>query len=84
MSPRKALTQADIALRPGQLTTRGFMQHIELGQLLNKLYGRKYLANVLSSHMYVRTTNYARTVQVMLIYRLYFENIGNNGSVILL
>lgn len=64
MSPRKALTEADTALRPGQLTTRGFMQHIELGQLLNKIYGKNYLADIVSSQMYVRTTNYARTVQV--------------------
>jgi hypothetical protein len=48
----------------GQLTTRGFMQHIELGKQLSSLYGT-FLRGVSTDRMYVRSTNYARTVQVI-------------------
>jgi hypothetical protein len=47
----------------GQLTVRGFMQHIELGKQLHMLYG-KFLQNTSTNSIYVRSTNYGRTVQV--------------------
>jgi hypothetical protein len=47
----------------GQLTVRGFMQHIELGEQLHMLYS-KFLQNTSTNSLYVRSTNYGRTVQV--------------------
>jgi hypothetical protein len=66
MNPRKTLKKPDVSLSPGQLTTRGFMQHIELGGLFHDLYSG-FLGKVASSQLYVRSTNYARTVQVSLL-----------------
>jgi hypothetical protein len=63
MNPRKTLKKPDASLSPGQLTTRGFMQQIELGSLFHELYSG-FLTQVASSQLYVRSTNYARTVQV--------------------
>jgi hypothetical protein len=39
------------------------MQHIELGKQLNTLYGN-FLQNTSTNSIYVRSTNYGRTVQV--------------------
>jgi hypothetical protein len=48
----------------GQVTSRGFMQHIHLGKHLHQAY-KGYLERVKSPvNLYVRSTNYDRTVQV--------------------
>ena len=64
INPKKRLQQSDHSLPPGQLTTRGFMQHIQLGQLFHNLYGSNFFSKIKAEQMYVRSTNYARTVQV--------------------
>lgn len=65
LNPKKALRKSDYSLAPGQLTSRGFMQHVHLGQLLHSYYGKEFLDKLSSSYqVYVRSTNYARTVQV--------------------
>ena len=65
LDPHKVLSGSDYTLPPGQLTSRGFMQHIDLGQLLHGYYATALLNQVTSSsQLYVRSTNYARTVQV--------------------
>ena len=53
----------DLDLAPGQLTTRGFMQHIRLGRALRASY--RDLMNSIKSpnQIYVRSTNYVRTIQ---------------------
>jgi hypothetical protein len=44
------------------------MQHVALGEQLKEYYGADFLKGITSSQgVYVRSTNYARTVQVMLI-----------------
>ena len=54
----------DAKLLPGQLTTRGFMQHIALGTMLASVYERFLTRRVKSlADVYVRSTNYARTLQ---------------------
>lgn len=67
LNAKKTLLKAGSALAPGQLTTRGFMQHIELGRQLHATYGKAFLSRVQAGSMYVRSTNYARTVQVQLL-----------------
>jgi hypothetical protein len=54
---------ADSSIAPGILTTRGFMQHINLGQYLARAYN-KFLSNYVTSvdSIYVRSTNYRRTI----------------------
>jgi hypothetical protein len=54
----------DFELEQGQLTTRGFMQHIHLGSLLRKTYSSFLNTQIKSvSNLYVRSTNYDRTIQ---------------------
>jgi hypothetical protein len=54
----------DFELEQGQLTTRGFMQHIHLGSLLRKTYSSFLNTHIKSvSNLYVRSTNYDRTIQ---------------------
>ena len=65
MNPKKAFLKSDFLLEIGQLTTRGFMQHIQLGEQFKRYYGNTFLQSVThSGNIYVRSTNYARTVQV--------------------
>jgi len=54
---------SDYLLGPGQLTSRGYMQHIHLGDHLRTFYSLflKELGSV--NELYVRSTNYARTIQ---------------------
>lgn len=54
----------DTELPPGRLTSRGFMQHVVLGQALHKAYSPFLASNVHSvDHVHVRSTNYERTIQ---------------------
>jgi hypothetical protein len=53
----------DFSLSPGQLTSRGFMQHIYLGQLLHSTY-QEYFDLLKTNDIYVRSTNYLRTIRV--------------------
>lgn len=55
--------EADSSIAPGILTTRGFMQHIYLGQYLARVYN-KFLENSITSldSVYIRSTNYRRTI----------------------
>jgi hypothetical protein len=64
LNPNKAFQQSDFTLEQGQLTTRGFMQHLELGKMIHTLY-QDYLSQIqYSNQVYIRSTNYARTIQV--------------------
>lgn len=57
-------SNGDFELEQGQLTTRGFMQHIHLGSLLRKTYSSFLNTHIKSvSNLYVRSTNYDRTIQ---------------------
>jgi hypothetical protein len=59
-----AFRQSDLSLQQGQLTSFGFMQHIQLGSLLHTSY-RNYLQSFDEpSEIYVRSTNYIRTIRV--------------------
>ena len=55
---------SDFNLNQGQLTTRGFMQHILLGKILQKSYST-FLKNSIKSpsNVVVRSTKYDRTIQ---------------------
>jgi hypothetical protein len=70
--------ESDHSIAPGQLTTRGFMQHIQLGTLLHSAYG-SFLNQLTPRDVYVRSTNYLRTIRVIsyeyffvLLFNLYF------------
>lgn len=47
---------------PGHLTSEGFSQHVELGRALRIPYGN-LLGEVKSEELYIRSTNYERTIQ---------------------
>jgi len=56
--------KGDLALPPGKLTSRGFMQHVLLGQALQRAYQRFLQQHVLTpKNVQVRSTNYDRTIQ---------------------
>lgn len=68
IDPKIIFQKSDFTLPQGQLTSRGFAQHLELGQVLSRAYGKSYLQQVSDvNSVYVRSTNYARTIQVRLI-----------------
>ncbi len=65
-------TKADRDLLPGELTSKGFMQHIYLGELLHKKY-KTFLSKVVSAkQVYIRSTNYNRTVQSVVAFIISF------------
>lgn len=65
LDSRIVFQRSDMTLPQGQLTSRGFAQHLELGQILHDAYGKAYLQTMLEAdQVYVRSTNYARTIQV--------------------
>ena len=56
--------KSDFSLDQGQLTTRGFMQHILLGKILKKSYSTFLEKNIKSQiNVVVRSTKYDRTIQ---------------------
>jgi hypothetical protein len=64
LDSRIVFQRSDMTLPQGQLTSRGFAQHLELGQILYDAYGKAYLQTMLEAdQVYVRSTNYARTIQ---------------------
>jgi hypothetical protein len=65
LDPQGIMHSADRELGPGQLTSRGFMQHVSLGQQLRALYHPSgfLLALRVPEQIYIRSTNYARTIQ---------------------
>ena len=55
---------SDYHLKQGQLTTRGFMQHITLGGILRHSYSAFLSSQIKSSaNLYIRSTKYDRTFQ---------------------
>lgn len=61
-NPRQAFVQSDFNLSQGQLTSRGFKQHLDLGQLLHASY-KTFLTQIHSTEeIYIRSTNYKRTL----------------------
>eukprot|EP01031_Cornospumella_fuschlensis_P036382 gene36382-44134_t len=73
----------DDSLHAGQLTSQGFMQHIELGQTLRSKY-LSFLSSITSpQQVYVRSTNYARTILSVsaLLSSLVFSSTGGVPSV---
>lgn len=63
LNPNKLFGTPDLTLTPGQLTSVGFMQHIALGELLHSYYTSLLNRIHSSDQIYVRSTNYARTIQ---------------------
>jgi hypothetical protein len=64
LDPERIFTTSDLSLGPGQLTSRGFMQHIELGTSLGTAYNNFLKQNIHTREdIKVRSTNYARTIQ---------------------
>lgn len=62
--PAAPIFQAsDLRLAPGLLTTRGFMQHVELGRALGRAYAGLLRGVSSASNLKIRSTNYARTIQ---------------------
>jgi hypothetical protein len=59
----KLFKKSDFMLDQGQLTSRGFMQHISLGTILRKAYGSFLSSIKLPPQIVVRSTNYDRTIQ---------------------
>ena len=59
----KLFKKPDFMLDQGQLTSRGFMQHISLGTILRKAYGSFLSPIKFPSQIVVRSTNYDRTIQ---------------------
>lgn len=56
--------RSDMTLPQGQLTSTGFMQHIHLGDHLHNAYS-SFISSVNSvKEVYIRSTNYHRTIQV--------------------
>lgn len=58
-----ALEMPDNLLDKGQLTSRGFMQHIQLGRFLRNAYKPVISTLNASKQIYIRSTNYPRTLQ---------------------
>ena len=64
LSHSKLFSVSDYRIKQGQLTTRGFMQHITLGTLLKRSYSSFLSSHIKSSaNVYVRSTKYDRTFQ---------------------
>ena len=59
---------SDYLLSPGLLTTRGFMQHVELGEIFAKAYPNLLKEIETPKDIYVRSTNYERTIQSALAF----------------
>lgn len=63
ISSQNILQIPDTRLGPGMLTTIGFMQHYLLGKFINLRYAPFVESISKSSELYVRSTNYDRTIQ---------------------
>lgn len=64
LSSKHIFKRGDFELEQGQLTTKGFMQHIALGTFLRRQYVAFLSHQVRSpSNVYVRSTKYDRTFQ---------------------
>ncbi len=64
LNPAAIFKTPDLHLPPGQLTTRGFMQHVHLGSALAQAYQPFLQKHVVTpSNVFVRSTNYNRTIQ---------------------
>lgn len=64
LDPAVVFQRSDYSLPQGQLTSRGFVQHLELGQLLLRAYDTLFLQKIVQAEqVYVRSTNYVRTIQ---------------------
>lgn len=71
LDPSIFLNISDFSLPPGQLTSRGFMQHIHLGKLIRSTY-HDYFHRLTPKDMYIRSTNYLRTIRVSFFFRTAF------------
>lgn len=64
LSSSHIFTKGDFELEQGQLTSKGFMQHIALGTFLRRQYDAFLSLQIHSpSNVYVRSTKYDRTFQ---------------------
>ncbi|KAJ1397164.1 histidine phosphatase superfamily [Ochromonadaceae sp. CCMP2298] len=63
LDPQGIMRSADRDLGPGQLTSRGYMQHISLGQQLRAVYAQSGFLRLEPQQIYIRSTSYARTIQ---------------------
>jgi hypothetical protein len=57
---------SDYLLPQGQLTSQGFFQHLQLGSILQQRYEEYFHKIHTPEQIYVRSTNYARTIRVKL------------------
>lgn len=64
LDPTVAFHRSDFTLPQGQLTSRGFQQHLELGRLLRSAYMTYFSGIKRAEDVFVRSTNYVRTIQV--------------------
>jgi hypothetical protein len=81
LNPASLFRTPDRDLTPGQLTSVGFMQHVHLGFLLHKAYSPLITAISDPSQIYIRSTNYARTIQsVSALVSTMLPNIGGSGG----
>lgn len=63
LDPASLFRSSDAALAPGQLTSRGFMQHVSLGYALHGAYNGFLAGLRRPEQLYVRSTKYPRTIQ---------------------
>ncbi len=65
LDPGHAFKVPDVGLSQGQLTSIGFMQHVRIGKILNYAYS-DFLAQHIATprDIYIRSTNYVRTIRV--------------------
>ena len=79
LNVEKIFRRSDHRLKPGQLTSKGFMQHIMLGRGFYKAY-TKFLGTIQHRDaVSVRSTNYDRTIQSVAAFLIgLLPHIGNS------
>lgn len=78
---------SDTKLAQGQLTSTGFMQHVHLGDHLHTSYGAFSKSITNPKEVYIRSTNYHRTIQVsilILVLMLFYPIVILSHPIVLL
>ncbi|XP_032225505.1 2-phosphoxylose phosphatase 1 isoform X2 [Nematostella vectensis] len=57
------VSYSDICLKQGQLTTKGYEQHFDLGKLLRGAYSDLHVKGITKDQVYIRSTSRDRTTQ---------------------
>ena len=74
LDTKSLFTTSDTLLPQGQLTSIGYMQLLHLGSHLQQSYTR-FLSGIKEREVYIRSTNYDRTIQVSYIHS--FSSVYN-------